>query len=131
MPQKRFSIVTSFIHFPTSSVLGSNPAGLLALKPAVLCPRLKNNLLFFYLNYILLAAVVLLITVLATVMNSSTLVMVDVLAVVRIVAIRTTSDDGLQLGPITIARKTASTILTIITGIVLFFMVKDVFYGYW
>ena len=37
---------------------GEESAYSLSCNPTVLCPRLKNNLFFFYLNYILVAAVV-------------------------------------------------------------------------
>jgi hypothetical protein len=35
--------------------IGEEGAFSISLNPSVLCPRLKNNLFFYYLNYILLA----------------------------------------------------------------------------
>lgn len=112
---------------------GEESAYSLACNPTVLCPRLKNNLFFFYLNYILVAAVVTVIALLALMINPVTIIMVIVLALCWFAVIRSTSGDGLVLGSgsgsgcLTISRKTATTVMTIITAVVLFFMVQKVF----
>jgi len=109
--------------------IGEDRAYSIALNPAVLCPRLKHNLLFFYLNYILLAAVVFAITLLATMLNPKTLVILAILAAAWFVVIRSTSENSsTKVVGITITRKTASLIMMIISGIVAFFMVKDIFF---
>ena len=63
------------------------------LNPTVLCPRLKHNLFFFYLNYILLATVVFVITLLATMLNPLTLIVVVALAAAWFVVIKATTED--------------------------------------
>ena len=98
-----------------------------ALNPAVLCPRIKDNIVFFYLNYILLAAVIFLITLLATMINPQTIVMFICLAAAWFVVMRATAEDK-KFGPITITRKNATFLMMIITGIVAFFVVKDIFF---
>lgn len=108
--------------------IGEDGAYSIALNPTVLCPRLKHNILFFYLNYILLAAVVFAITLLATMLNPMTLVILAVLAAAWFVVIRSTSEGSVKIIGITISRKTASLIMMIVSGIVGFFMVKDIFF---
>ncbi len=107
--------------------IGESPGFAFTINPTVLLPRLKKNIIYFYLNYILLAAVIMVITVLATMINPKTLIMIGVLLVVWFFTLRATADDGLQLGPVTVTRKSATTLLMVITAIVLFFMVKSVF----
>jgi len=97
------------------------------LNPTVLCPRLKHNLFFFYLNYILLAAVVFVITLLATMLNPLTLIVVVALAAAWFVVIKATTED-VKFGCFTITRKNASLAMMIISGIVAFFTVKDTFF---
>ena len=57
--------------------------------------------------------------------------MVIILALCWFAVIRSTSGDGLVLGSgngcMTVSRKTATTVMTIITAVVLFFMVQKVF----
>lgn len=108
--------------------IGEDSAYSVALSPTILCPRLKHNILFFYLNYILLAAVVFAITLLATMLNPMTLVILAALAAAWFVVIRATSEGSVTIIGITISRKTASLIMMIISGIVGFFMVKDIFF---
>ena len=64
-------------------------------------------------------------------LNPVTIIMVIVLALCWFAVIRSTSGDGLVLGSgsgcLTISRKTATTVMTIITAVVLFFMVQKVF----
>jgi len=98
------------------------------IQPGVLCPRIKKNILYFYLNYIFVAAIVMVITILATMLNPKTIIMVAVLLLTWFFVLRSTDDGGLKLGSCTVSKKTATTVLMIITAIVLLIVVKDVFF---
>lgn len=106
---------------------GEQGAFNVVLNPTVLCPRIKDNIVFFYLNYILLAAVIFLITLLATMINPSTIAMFICLAVAWFIVMKATAEDK-KFGPITITRKNATFLMMIISGIVAFFVVKDIFF---
>eukprot|EP00522_Entomoneis_paludosa_P011372 CAMPEP_0172448812 /NCGR_PEP_ID=MMETSP1065-20121228/7748_1 /TAXON_ID=265537 /ORGANISM="Amphiprora paludosa, Strain CCMP125" /LENGTH=225 /DNA_ID=CAMNT_0013200401 /DNA_START=17 /DNA_END=694 /DNA_ORIENTATION=- len=99
-----------------------------ALNPTVLCPRLKNNLVFFYLNYILVTAIVFCIVLLATMLNPVSLIFLVALAFGWFVVLRATADGSTQVGPLTITRKVASGIMVVISVILAFFLVKDIFF---
>eukprot|EP00555_Chaetoceros_dichaeta_P002283 CAMPEP_0198252182 /NCGR_PEP_ID=MMETSP1447-20131203/2744_1 /TAXON_ID=420782 /ORGANISM="Chaetoceros dichaeta, Strain CCMP1751" /LENGTH=220 /DNA_ID=CAMNT_0043937351 /DNA_START=122 /DNA_END=784 /DNA_ORIENTATION=+ len=108
---------------------GEESAYQVVCNPTVLCGRLKDNILFFYLNYILVAALVTIIALLALMINPATIIMVLIIGVCWSAALTLTSGEGLVLcnDSLTITRKTATTILTIITAVVMFFMVQKVF----
>ena len=89
---------------------------------------MKNNILFFYLNYVLLAFIILVITLFATIINPKTLALLAMLAISWLLVIRFTSGDGLEVGSVTISRANATTAMILVSALVLFFVVKDVFY---
>ena len=101
----------------------------LVCNPAILCGRLKDNILYFYLNYFLMAAVIFAITLFATLITPGTIIMLAVLAVVWFLGMRATSEGPLQLlgGKISLTRKTLSTIMMVISAVVIFFVAKSVF----
>ena len=50
------------------------------------------------------------------------------LAISWLLVIRFTSGDGLEVGSVTISRANATTAMILVSALVLFFVVKDVFY---
>jgi hypothetical protein len=108
--------------------IGEETGFLPTIKPNILIPRVKNNILFFYLNYVLLASIILVITLFATMLNPKTLVMLAMLAISWLLVIKFTSGNGLEVGSFTISRANATTAMMLVSAIVLFFVVKDVFY---
>jgi hypothetical protein len=103
----------------------SSPYTLLFM-PNTLCPRLKENLIFFYLNYILLTAVIFALTLIAFVMSPSTLIILGCLALSWFVVLKLT-EDGVKFLGLTITRKEASFIMMIISAIVAFNCFQSVF----
>lgn len=98
-------------------------------SPTVACPRIYKNLLFFYLNYLLLAAVILVLSTLALLISPQTLLAVGAILVAWLLLIRSTREGDLTIGAnLKVSRKTASMILLIISGLVAFFMLKSVFF---
>eukprot|EP00553_Chaetoceros_curvisetus_P001774 CAMPEP_0204616494 /NCGR_PEP_ID=MMETSP0717-20131115/3728_1 /ASSEMBLY_ACC=CAM_ASM_000666 /TAXON_ID=230516 /ORGANISM="Chaetoceros curvisetus" /LENGTH=198 /DNA_ID=CAMNT_0051629751 /DNA_START=13 /DNA_END=609 /DNA_ORIENTATION=+ len=98
------------------------------LNPTISCPRIKDNILFFYLNYILIAAVILVFSSFAILISPKTLVVVLGMLITWVVMIRATQDGPIKLGPIEISRKAASMIWLVICGVVAFFLLKSVFF---
>lgn len=98
--------------------------------PATLCTRLKTNVLFFYLNYILMAAVILVITLFATIITPTKLITAALLICAWVIVLKATSSGEFSAfdGKLSISRKVATTITMVVTGIVLFFLVKGVLY---
>mmetsp|Transcript_196 Transcript_196/g.257 ORF Transcript_196/g.257 Transcript_196/m.257 type:complete len:210 (-) Transcript_196:126-755(-) len=99
---------------------------------ASLFSRLKHNLFFFYLNYILLTALIFVITLLAAMLNPTTLLTLVCLAVGWFAVIRFTAEgeEGTPVaGGCSITRKQASFAMMVISGIVLFFLAKPIFLG--
>jgi len=107
---------------------GEQSAFSLTVQPGILCPRLKKNILYFYLNYILIAAIVMVITLLATMLNPKTIISVAVLLLAWFFVLQSTADGGMKLGSSTVSRKNATSVMMVITAIVLFFVVKGVFF---
>lgn len=107
---------------------GEQSAFSLTVQPGILCPRLKKNILYFYLNYILIAAIVMVITLLATMLNPKTIIIVAVLLLAWFFVLQSTADGGMKLGSSTVSRKNATSVMMVITAIVLFFVVKGVFF---
>jgi hypothetical protein len=103
------------------------------INPTILCPRLKKNILFFYLNYILLAAVVVVITLFATMINPKTIIMLAILLVALMFVIQSTAGGGLEIrgGAMAISRKSVTALMMAISAVVLFFMVKSLCLWIW
>lgn len=108
--------------------IGESNTFSIAINPTILCPRLKNNLFFFYLNYILLTAIVFCVILLATVLNPTSLIMLGALGLGWFVVLQATSEGSATMGPIEVSRKVACGIMVIISLFVAFFLVKDIFF---
>ena len=75
-----------------------------------------------------MASIILVITVFATMLNPMTLCMLAMLAVSWVLVIKFTAGTGLEIGSVTVSTKTATTAMTAVSALVLFFVVKDAFY---
>mmetsp|Transcript_9 Transcript_9/g.15 ORF Transcript_9/g.15 Transcript_9/m.15 type:complete len:237 (+) Transcript_9:91-801(+) len=100
----------------------------LAFNPTVLCPRLTNNVKFFYLNYLLLTAVVFAIVLLATMLNPMSLIMLAVLALAWFLVLSATVEPYPLCGGMVVTRKVASIVLMIASALVAYWLVKDIFW---
>jgi len=98
------------------------------LAPSKLLNRLKNNTVFFYLNYILLTAVVLALTLFATLMTPKTLIILGILGVVWFSVLKATTSEGFKVLGITFTRKEVSAIMMILTGAVAFYFFESIFF---
>jgi hypothetical protein len=107
--------------------IGDESSFSIQLSPTKLCPKLKDNLVFFYLNYILLTAVVFAISLLAFLMSPQTLTILAILAVVWYVVLKAT-EDGFKVLGCTITRKETSAIMMIISGVTAFYFFQSVFW---
>lgn len=115
--------------FPVFFGIGESEAFTFTFNPAVVCPRLKNNFMYFYLNYLLLAAVIFVLSTLAMIMSPKTLIVVVSLMAAWFLLIRATKNGSMKiLGLCEISRKSASFVLMIISGVVAFFLMQDIFY---
>eukprot|EP00540_Astrosyne_radiata_P010887 CAMPEP_0116837098 /NCGR_PEP_ID=MMETSP0418-20121206/8465_1 /TAXON_ID=1158023 /ORGANISM="Astrosyne radiata, Strain 13vi08-1A" /LENGTH=218 /DNA_ID=CAMNT_0004466945 /DNA_START=6 /DNA_END=662 /DNA_ORIENTATION=- len=94
-------------------------------SPAVLLGRLQHNLKFFYLNYMIVFAILFVSTV---VTSFKTLIGVIVLAVVWFIVNIAIPQDGLKMGGCVLSQKNATIALTIISAIVLFYLLSHVFW---
>lgn len=101
----------------------------IVLRPTNLLPRLKNNVLFFYLNYIILTFLVFLLSLLVFVLNPTTMIILAVLAVAWFVALKATTSDGFQVCGFTVTRKEVSALMIIISGVVAYFTFESVFWA--
>jgi hypothetical protein len=109
--------------------IGESDAFSFSLNPAIVCPKLKNNLIYFYLNYLLLSAVIFLLSTLAMLMSPQTLIVVISLMVAWFLLIRATRGGSMKIfGLCEISRKSASFVLMIVSGVVAFFLMQDIFY---
>ena len=108
--------------------IGESKSFSIACQPNVLFPRLKHNLFFFYLNYILLCAFVFVLTTLAVLITPKSLIVLGCLAVAWLFVIQSTKEGYFVVKGITVTRKQASLVMMITSGIVVFFLLKDIFW---
>lgn len=108
--------------------LGDQGPYSLACSPTKLFPRVKNNIVFFYLNYVVVTFVVFVLCLLAFLMSPMSLVILLCLAAVWFVVLKGTGSEGFKVLGVTITRKEASFVLMIISGIVAFFAFQNVFW---
>mmetsp|Transcript_10243 Transcript_10243/g.11883 ORF Transcript_10243/g.11883 Transcript_10243/m.11883 type:complete len:214 (+) Transcript_10243:211-852(+) len=97
-------------------------------SPSVVCGRLKDNILFFYLNYILLTAVVFTLTLVTVLLTPQTLITIVALAIGWLLMIRKTADGPIDVKCLSISRKEGSAFMMVVSGIVLFFLLKSIFW---
>jgi len=91
-----------------------------------------NEFLSLILNVVtitqILTAVVFAIMLVATMLNPINLVIAGILAVAWFIVMRTTSEGSIEIACITITRKNASFLMTIVSGLMAFFMMKSLFF---
>lgn len=104
----------------------TGPYSLIA-NPTTLLPRTKDNIVFFYLNYIVLIAVVFFFSLLAFLMTPKTMIILAIIAAAWFLVLKAT-EDGIKFLGMTITRKEASFVMMIISGIVAFYSFQSVFW---
>ena len=104
----------------------TGPYSLIA-NPSKLCPRTKDNIVFFYLNYIVLTAFIFALSLLAFLMSPKTMIILALIAVAWFIVLKAT-EDGVKFLGMTITRKEASFVMMIISGIVAFYSFQSVFW---
>lgn len=95
------------------------------LNPSLIVERLKHNMSFFYMNYLLLAAILFALTLLT---SPVALISIAILGAAWVAVIKMTQDDSCKLGGIGITQKQASVAMTIGSGLMLFYILNNVFW---
>lgn len=93
--------------------------------PSLIVERLQHNVSFFYLNYIILTALLFALTLL---ISPSALIGIAFLAVAWVSVIRATKDGAFSYQGISLSQKHASLAMTIVSGLVLFWLLKNIFW---
>jgi len=96
--------------------------------PSDVFSRVKHNILFFYLNYIVLTAIVFILTMLTVLISPKSLITLGVLAVAWFVVMRATSSGSAKVLGVKIPRKEASLAMMLISGLVMFFLLQTIFF---
>ncbi len=106
--------------------IGESNAYSLVLMPNNLCQRLWKNIIFFYLNYILLAAMVFSLCLLSFLMSPKSIIVLACLAAAWFTILRLTANE-IKVACLTISRKEASVFMTLISIMVGLFAFEGVF----
>jgi len=93
--------------------------------PSLIVERLQHNVSFFYLNYLLLTAILFALTLL---ISPSALIGIACLAVGWVSLIRATKDGAFSFQGISLSQKHASLAMTIVSALVLFWLLKNIFW---
>jgi PRA1 family protein len=93
--------------------------------PSLVVERVRHNVSFFYLNYMLLTAILFGLTVLIT---PTAILGLGLLAVAWMYTIRSAINGQLHIGAIAIQQKHASILLTIVSVFVMFHVLHKVFW---
>jgi len=92
---------------------------------ALLGSRLKHNFGYFYLNYFILTSVLFILTLF---ISPGALIGIGVLGFAWVALIRATSSGSMKIGGIEISQKQASIVLSVISVVVLFYVLSHVFW---
>jgi hypothetical protein len=93
--------------------------------PSLVVERLRHNVFFFYLNYILLTAVLFCLTF---IISPGAIIGIAILGFAWLGVIRATAEGSLKLGPITVTQKQATVAMAILSGFVLLRLLSHVFW---
>jgi len=93
--------------------------------PSLIVERFQHNVSFFYLNYLLLTAILFALTLL---ISPSALIGIAFLAVAWVSVIRVTKDGAFSFQGISVSQKHASLAMTIVSALVLFWLLKSIFW---
>lgn len=93
--------------------------------PSLIVERIRHNLLFFYLNYTLLTTVLFCLTL---VISPGAIIGIGLLGFAWLGVIRSTSEGAVKFGPLSINQKQATMAMTICSGFILFYLLRNVFW---
>jgi len=92
---------------------------------ALLGSRLKHNFSYFYLNYFIMTSILFLLTLF---ISPGALIGIAVLGVSWGAVIRATASGSMKLGGVEVSQKQASIVMSIISVVVLFYILSHVFW---
>lgn len=93
--------------------------------PSLIIERLRHNIYFFYLNYILLTAVLFCLTL---VISPGAIIGIGLLGFAWLAVIRATAEGSTKIGPVTVTQKQASIAMTIVSGFILMHVLRHIFW---
>lgn len=93
--------------------------------PALVMARIRHNFSFFYLNYMLLIAVLFTLTLL---ISPTAIIGIALLGFAWMYMIRSTTNGHIRVGTIDIQQKHAAIAMSIISVLVLFYLLQQVFW---
>lgn len=105
--------------------IGEENAFYVEKTPSLIVSRVKHNVAFFYMNYILLTAVLFILTL---VISPGAIIGIGLLGVAWMSVIRATSEGSMQVSGVTITQKQASIAMAVISGFVLVKVLSHVFW---
>jgi hypothetical protein len=104
---------------------GEQKAFFIEKNPALLYDRIKHNLMFFYLNYVLITVVLFFLTLL---ISPSAIIGMGLLGLAWVSVMKATQSGSLTLRGITITQRQASIFMSISSACVLFYILNRVFW---
>eukprot|EP00561_Arcocellulus_cornucervis_P004375 CAMPEP_0185825448 /NCGR_PEP_ID=MMETSP1322-20130828/31052_1 /TAXON_ID=265543 /ORGANISM="Minutocellus polymorphus, Strain RCC2270" /LENGTH=231 /DNA_ID=CAMNT_0028523171 /DNA_START=48 /DNA_END=743 /DNA_ORIENTATION=+ len=105
--------------------LGEEKPFYLEKNPALLMPRLKHNVKFFYLNYAVLTGILFMLTVLV---SPSALIGMALLAFAWMSVIKSTDSGEMRIKGITVSQKQAYVGMSVVSVVVLFYLLSHIFW---
>jgi hypothetical protein len=94
-------------------------------NPALIMSRLRHNISFFYMNYILLTSILFILTL---IISPGAIIGIGLLGVAWMSVIRATSEGSCTVSVLTISQKQASIAMTIVSGFVLVNILSHIFW---
>lgn len=105
--------------------IGEEKAFYLEKNPALIMSRLKHNISFFYLNYILLTSILFVLTL---IISPGAILGIGLLGIAWVSVIRATSGGSCTVSFVTISQQQASVAMTIVSGFVLVNILSHIFW---
>eukprot|EP00565_Helicotheca_tamesis_P001319 CAMPEP_0185728824 /NCGR_PEP_ID=MMETSP1171-20130828/4221_1 /TAXON_ID=374046 /ORGANISM="Helicotheca tamensis, Strain CCMP826" /LENGTH=224 /DNA_ID=CAMNT_0028397571 /DNA_START=135 /DNA_END=809 /DNA_ORIENTATION=+ len=93
--------------------------------PALLVPRMKHNLTFFYLNYMVLTAILFVLTL---IVSPGAIIGIAILGFAWVAVIRATQEGSVKIKGITITQKQASIGMSALSVLALFYILSNIFW---
>lgn len=105
--------------------IGEEKAFYIEKVPSLIVERLRHNVMFFYLNYILLTTVLFCLTL---VISPGAIIGIGLLGFAWLAVIRATAEGPIKLGPVSITQKQATICMAVISGFILLHLLSNVFW---
>lgn len=105
--------------------IGEEKAFYFEQSPALLVLRMKHNVSFFYLNYSILTAILFVLTVLV---SPSSLIGMALLGFAWMSVMKSTESGSIQIKGLTVTQKQATMGMTILSAVVLFYLLSHIFW---